>query len=76
MRTRAELPDPWRTLCVATDDLVAATPEQFAQLAAGIRAVITEWDTAYRADAESHPDVPRRPVRFIARIFPSDPAAP
>lgn len=76
MRTRGDLPDPWRTLGQATDNLVAATPQQFAQLAADVRALITEWDEACRADADAHPDTPRRPVRFIARIFPSDPAAP
>jgi hypothetical protein len=28
------------------------------------------------AEAEQHPDVPRRPIRAIARVFPSEPVRP
>lgn len=73
MRTRAELPEPWRKLGYAGDNFGLATAEQVEQLISRIESVVREWDEACRADAKARPDIERRPVRVIARIFPSEP---
>lgn len=75
IRTRDELPEPWRRLGSATDNLIRATPEQFEQLVNSVNSVVMEWDAACQADAKARPDQERMPVRFIARAFPTDPAA-
>jgi DNA-binding transcriptional ArsR family regulator len=75
MRTRTSLPEPWCHLGNTYDNLVSATPEQFAALEARLDELVTDWDRACRADALKRPDAERRPVRFLARIFPSDPAS-
>jgi hypothetical protein len=74
MRTRATLPEPWRELGFTTDNLVPATPEQFAELESRLSELIHEWDAACRADAEQRPELRRFPVRLVARLFPSEPA--
>lgn len=75
MRARTGLPEPWCHLGNTYDNLVSSTPEQFAELEARLDALVTDWDRACRADAQKRPDAERRPVRFLARIFPSDPAS-
>ncbi len=75
MRDRDSLPEPWRGLGFAADNLVPATPEQFDALTAGMGELITRWDAACRADAKERPDAQRRPVRVVTRAFPSDPAS-
>ncbi len=74
MRTRDELPPVWRE-GLATDTFVPATPDQLEDLKNRVTALADEWSREVRADAVEHPDVERRPVRFIARIFPSEPGA-
>ena len=37
---------------------------------------VTAWYVACVADAEQHPDAVRRPVRAVARVFPSGPVRP
>lgn len=75
MRNRASLPEPWRRVGFAADNLVPATAEQFDELAVGMGELITRWDASCRADASERPDAERMPVRVITRAFPSDPAA-
>jgi DNA-binding transcriptional ArsR family regulator len=74
MRTRDELPPEWRE-GLAHDNFVPATTEQMKDLKDRVDALTREWTSEVRADAEAHPDAERRPVRFIARIFPSEPGA-
>lgn len=74
MRTRDELPPEWRE-GLATDTFVPATASQLEDLKRRVNALSDEWSREVRADAAAHPDADRRPVRFIARIFPSEPGA-
>lgn len=74
MRTRDELPVQWRE-GLAHDNFVAATPAQMEDLKRRVSALTDEWTQEVRADAEVHPKDDRRAVRFIARIFPSEPGA-
>ncbi|WP_446664909.1 helix-turn-helix domain-containing protein [Flexivirga sp. B27] len=74
MRTRDELPIEWRE-GLATDNFDLATVAQMADLKSRLRDLIDQWSQEVRADAEQHPDEERRPVRFIARVFPSEPGA-
>jgi regulatory ArsR family protein len=70
------LPEEWRRAATSTDAFVPATAEQATDLGRRMTALITEWSLACRADAEQHPDAVRRPVRAVARVFPSGPVAP
>jgi DNA-binding transcriptional ArsR family regulator len=74
MRTRASLPEPWSELGTTTENLVRATREQFEDFERRLGALAAAWYEECLADAEDRPDVGRYPVRFIARLFPSDPA--
>lgn len=74
MRTRDELPAQWRE-GLTHDNFVAATPAQMEDLKRRVSALTDEWTQEVRADAEAHPKEERRAVRFIARIFPSEPGA-
>ncbi|WP_157683184.1 ArsR/SmtB family transcription factor [Microlunatus soli] len=75
MRDRSTYPEPWNELGLSADNLVRATPEQFAELQAELDRVLHAWDQRCRDDARSRPDVERMPVRTIVRAFPSDPGA-
>lgn len=68
--------DPWREHASSTDTLCSATQPQLADLSARLKDVITAWSSECLADAEQRPDVERRPVRVIARAFPSGPVRP
>jgi DNA-binding transcriptional ArsR family regulator len=74
MRTRDELPARWRE-GLAHDTFVPATPAQLEDLKDRVITLGEEWSREVRADAELRPDAERRPVRFIARVFPSEPGA-
>ena len=74
MRTRDRLPAEWRE-GLATDNFVPATAAQLEDLKDRISALAAAWTREVRADAAEHPDAERRPVRFIARVFPSEPGA-
>lgn len=74
MRTRGDLPPQWRHGQVS-DSYVAATPEQMQQLADRLDQVLTGWTLEVRADAENAPNIERRAVRVISRVFPSAPGA-
>lgn len=75
MRDRSTYPEPWNELGLSADNLVRATPEQFADLQAELDRVVHDWDQRCRDDARARPDVERMPVRTIVRAFPSDPGA-
>ncbi|GGB27623.1 transcriptional regulator [Flexivirga endophytica] len=74
MRTRDELPAQWQE-SLATDSFVPATVDQLKDLMQRLDALTEEWSREVRADAGLHPDAERRPVRLIARVFPSEPGA-
>jgi DNA-binding transcriptional ArsR family regulator len=66
----------WRTAAASTDTYVPATEEQVRDFAVRLVALVRDWSAECMAAAEEHPDVPRRPVRAIARVFPSEPVRP
>ncbi|WP_158607586.1 transcriptional regulator [Flexivirga caeni] len=74
LRTRDQLPEVWRE-SLATDTFVPATVQQLKDFVRRIDAVQQEWYREVRADADRNPSAERRPVRFIARVFPGDPGA-
>lgn len=66
------MPEQWRRALVS-DNYVRATPEQMRDLGGRIEALVQEWTQDCRDDLAAHPDAERRPVRFVGRVFPSDP---
>jgi DNA-binding transcriptional ArsR family regulator len=66
----------WRTAASSTDTYVPATEEQVRDLARRLSALFRDWSAACLASADEDPDAPRRPVRAIARVFPSEPVRP
>jgi DNA-binding transcriptional ArsR family regulator len=73
--SRAPHDDPaWRQAAESVDTLVSATVEQLDDLGDRLTALVLEWSRECAADAR--PDVVRRPVRAIARAFPSGPVRP
>jgi hypothetical protein len=70
------LPQEWRRAATSTDVFVPATAAQTADLSRRLTEQVMAWSRACREDAVAHPDVVRRPVRAIVRVFPSGPIAP
>ena len=66
----------WRTAAFSSDTYVPATEEQVQDLAVRIGDLVRAWSAECTADAEQHPEAARRPVRAIARVFPSEPVRP
>jgi DNA-binding transcriptional ArsR family regulator len=66
----------WRSAAFSTDTYVPATEEQVRDLARRLGDLVREWSAECVADAEEHPEDRRRPVRAIARVFPSEPVRP
>lgn len=66
----------WRTAANSVDTYVAATEEQVRDLAARLTRLVKDWSDECTATAEEHPEQVRRPVRAIARVFPSEPVRP
>ena len=67
---------PWRLAAESVDTLTYATVEQLDDLGDRLTRLVTEWSSACAADSRDHPDAVRRPVRAIARAFPSAPVRP
>lgn len=76
LRQAPREPASWRTAANSVDTYVPATQAQVRDLASRITALVKEWSDECMADAEEHPEAQRRPVRAIARVFPSDPVQP
>jgi DNA-binding transcriptional ArsR family regulator len=79
MRSRNELPEPWRNRAIMTEAYVQATPDEFTEFADRLDELMRAWVADCRAKAAAdkaagESDPFRRPVRFHARLFPSDPA--
>jgi DNA-binding transcriptional ArsR family regulator len=75
--SRAPHDDPaWRQAAESVDTLVFATVEQLDELGNRLTELVVEWSRACAADAQARPGAVRRPVRAIARAFPSGPVRP
>jgi DNA-binding transcriptional ArsR family regulator len=69
--------DPaWRRAAESVDTLTLATVEQLDDLGDRLTALVVEWSRDCAADARARPNAVRRPVRAIARAFPSGPVRP
>lgn len=66
----------WRAAAGSTDTYVPATEEQVREFARRLSELFRDWSAECMAAAEADPDLPRRPVRAIARVFPSEPVRP
>jgi DNA-binding transcriptional ArsR family regulator len=66
----------WRTAANSVDTYVSATEEQVRDFAARLAELVRTWSSECTADAADHPEADRRPVRAIARVFPSEPGRP
>jgi DNA-binding transcriptional ArsR family regulator len=66
----------WRTAANSVDTYVPATQAQVRDLAERLSVLIGAWTQECLADATDRPDAARRPVRAIARVFPSGPVRP
>jgi len=66
----------WRLAAESVDTLTYATVDQLDELGDLLTRTVTAWHAACVADQAAHPDVVRRPVRAIARAFPSAPVRP
>jgi DNA-binding transcriptional ArsR family regulator len=66
----------WRQAAESVDTLAMATVDQLDDLGARLTGLVTEWAVECAADREARPDAVRRPVRAIARAFPSGPVRP
>jgi DNA-binding transcriptional ArsR family regulator len=66
----------WRMAAISTDTYVPATEEQVRDLATRLSGLFRDWSAECMAAAEEHPDATRRPIRAIARVFPSEPVRP
>lgn len=74
-RASGETP-AWRTAANSVDTYVPATEVQVRDLASRMSELIHAWTDECLADAGAHPEVERRPVRAVARVFPSRPVGP
>jgi DNA-binding transcriptional ArsR family regulator len=74
-RAPSETPQ-WRTAATSVDTYVSATEEQVRDFARRLGELVRTWSAECTSDAEEHPDADRRPVRAVARVFPSEPVRP
>ena len=66
----------WRTAAHSADTYVPATEAQVRDFARRLSELVHDWSAECMADAAENPDAERRPVRAIARVFPSEPVRP
>jgi DNA-binding transcriptional ArsR family regulator len=76
LRRAPEESPAWRSAAYSTDTYVPATEEQVRDFARRLGDLVREWSAECMAAAKEDPDTPRRPVRAVARVFPSDPVRP
>jgi hypothetical protein len=74
-RAPGETPQ-WRTAAASVDTYVSATEDQVRDLAGRLGELVRAWSEECTSDAVEHPDAERRPVRAVARVFPSEPVRP
>ncbi|MGA8247378.1 MAG: transcriptional regulator [Nocardioides sp.] len=66
----------WRQAAESVDSVAYATVEQLADLGERLTRLVVEWHHGCVTDQREHPQAERRPVRAIARVFPSEPVRP
>ena len=66
----------WRQAACSVDTLVPATAEQLADFGERLAGLVSDWSAECMAASAAEPDVVRRPVRVVARAFPSGPVRP
>jgi DNA-binding transcriptional ArsR family regulator len=66
----------WRTAANSVDTYVPATEEQVRDLGRRLSELVTTWSAECMEDTAQRPEADRRPVRAIARVFPSEPVRP
>ena len=71
LASAADSTPEWRRAAGSLDSLVPATVDQLADLTQRLNDVVVAWTDECKADAGEHPDAERRPVRAVARAFPT-----
>jgi DNA-binding transcriptional ArsR family regulator len=66
----------WRTAANSVDTYVVATEEQVRDFGRRLSALVREWSDECMTSAAANPEAEHRPVRAIARVFPSEPVRP
>jgi DNA-binding transcriptional ArsR family regulator len=66
----------WRSAANSVDTYVSATQDQVRDFAERLAELVRDWSAECMSDAAANPDAERRPVRAIARVFPSEPVRP
>lgn len=66
----------WRSAASSVDTYVWATQDQVRDFAERLAELVSVWSAECSSEAADHPEVERRPVRAIARVFPSEPVRP
>jgi DNA-binding transcriptional ArsR family regulator len=66
----------WRSAAYSTDTYVPATEDQMRDFGLRLGELVRDWSAECMAAAEDDPEAHRRPVRAIARVFPSEPVRP
>jgi DNA-binding transcriptional ArsR family regulator len=76
MARSTDAPAEWRRAASSTDTVTRATADQLRELSVRVQEVVDAWTDECDADAKERPEVDRRPVRVVARAFPTDPVRP
>jgi DNA-binding transcriptional ArsR family regulator len=66
----------WRGAATSVDTYVPATEAQLGEFGRRLNELVRDWSAECMADAAERPDAVRRPVRAVARAFPSEPVRP
>jgi DNA-binding transcriptional ArsR family regulator len=66
----------WRRAASSTDSVVFATSDELADLGRRLSATIHAWSDERLAEQDGPDEADRRPVRVIARAFPTGPVRP
>lgn len=66
-----EAPSEWRQAASSTDTITRATSAQLRDLSVRVQQVVDAWTAECDADEQEHPAADRRPVRVVARAFPT-----
>ena len=76
LQQQPRAPREWRQAAESVDTVTYATVDQLDELGDLLSRTITAWHRDCVADHEARPELERRPVRAIARAFPSEPVRP
>ena len=77
LTSKSDSDETWRRSSTSTDTMVSATAAELQELGSRLADLIAEWSADCLArKASEHDGSERRPVRVIARSFPSGPVRP